>query len=212
MKVQLLMAILAMSMGVTAKADPAANDIQRAKPNTQTDLTEGRENPPKEQNTGKTEAVEKTSRMQEGEILSFLEAINNHEIKAAKIALKKQISAQALSYAKMMKKDHTKNLKATQTLSKTTGIEFSESAAIIAFRAKAAGERALMMPLKGDKFEASYANSMVKGHEEVLDMIDHKFMPNANNEDLKKHLVTTRAAVLHHLEEAKTLQGSSPLI
>ncbi len=49
---------------------------------------------------------------------------------------------------------------------------------------------------------------MVKGHTEVLEMIDNKLLKTADNDAVKKHLNETRSAVAQHLEMGKKLQAS----
>ncbi len=59
------------------------------------------------------------------------------------------------------------------------------------------------------QFGRAYIDAMVKGHTEVVSMIDSQLMKNARNADLQQHLTTTRAAVAMHLEEAKRLQAET---
>jgi len=48
----------------------------------------------------------------------------------------------------------------------------------------------------------------VKGHTEVLGMIDGQLLKAAKNDALKQHLTASRAHVAEHLEKAKSLQKS----
>ena len=50
--------------------------------------------------------------------------------------------------------------------------------------------------------------AMVKGHNEVLDVIDNQLLKNADNTALKKHLTDTRAHIAAHLEKAEQLQDT----
>ena len=57
-------------------------------------------------------------RKQSGEIVAFLEAVNNHEIRAAKIVVKKAKNPEVRSFAEFMIKEHGQNLKETKKISK----------------------------------------------------------------------------------------------
>jgi len=67
------------------------------------------------------------------------------------------------------------------------------------------GELAALAPLDGEKFASAYIETMIKGHTEVLGMIDNQLLKNAANAELKKHLTETRGHVANHLEAAKKL-------
>jgi len=75
-------------------------------------------------------------------------------------------------------------------------------------RKKGAGELAALVPLDGEQFASGYIDAMVKGHTEVLAMIDSDLLATAQNEALKKHLTATREHVAMHLEEGKKIKAS----
>jgi len=50
---------------------------------------------------------------------------------------------------------------------------------------------------------------MIKGHTEVLDMIDNQLLKRAANDAVKVHLTETRGSVAKHLAAAKQLQTGS---
>ena len=64
------------------------------------------------------------------------------------------------------------------------------------------------MPLDGE-FAAAYLAAMIKGHTEVLDMIDNQLLKRAANDAVKAHLTETRGSVAKHLAAAKQLQAGS---
>lgn len=146
--------------------------------------------------------------MNEADILTCLKGVNEHEIAAANVAEKKKVSAPVLDYAKMMEKEHTKNLAATnKLLSKTEG---QPAHAAKHAEKKAEGEKDLakLSEKDGDVFGKAYISAMVKGHKEVLDELDSKLIPAAQTEAVKKHLTETRTHVAHHLEEAQKIQAA----
>lgn len=142
----------------------------------------------------------------DGEVLGFLAAVNDNEIVAALEAGKKKLNPQVADYAKMLHKEHGMNLDQTLKLGQKINVTPMETAAVDKLRVKGAGELAALAPLDGEKFASVYIEMMVKGHTEVLGMIDNQLLKNASNADLKKHLTETRGHVANHLEAAKKLQ------
>ncbi len=143
----------------------------------------------------------------DGEVLGFLAAVNDNEIVAALEAGKKKLNPQVADYAKMLHKEHGKNLDDTLKLGQKINVTPMETAAVDKLRVKGAGELAALAPLDGEKFASAYIETMIKGHMEVLGMIDNQLLKNAENADLKKHLTETRGHVANHLEAAKKLQS-----
>ncbi len=48
---------------------------------------------------------------------------------------------------------------------------------------------------------------MIKGHTEVIDIIDNQLMKTAKNDALTAHLTETHGHVAMHLEQSKKLKG-----
>lgn len=145
----------------------------------------------------------------DAEILSRVLAVNTNEIVAAMEAAKKKVSPEVLDYAKMLHTEHGKNAGDTMKLGQKIDVTPMDTESVNQLRIKGAGELAALVPLDGDKFGTAYIEAMIKGHTEVLAMIDSKLLPGAKNEDLKKHLSETRGHVAMHLEAAKKIQGGA---
>jgi len=154
------------------------------------------------------DGVDTGKKTDDAEILAFIIAVDDNEILAAAAAAKKKPGSAVLDYAKMMHQEHGKNEADTMELGQQINVTPIDTAAVDKLRVKGAGELAALIPLKGDEFEAAYVAAMVKGHTEVLEMIDTKLLKSAENEAVKKHLNETRSAVAQHLEMGKKLQAS----
>ena len=140
------------------------------------------------------------------EVLAFVIAADDNEILAAAKAGKKKMSGDAAAYAKMLHIEHGKNQAATMKLGMKLDIVPTDTPAVDALRVKGAGGLAALTTLKGEKFEKAYLAAMVKGHEEVLEMIDNKLMKMTDDEEVRKQLTETRSHVVAHLEQGKRLQ------
>ena len=71
---------------------------------------------------------------------------------------------------------------------------------------KGSAELVKLAAKSGDEYNKAYVDAMVAGHEQALKLIDNNLLKNAKNSDLKSFMTDTRAAVSHHLDEAKKLQ------
>ncbi len=143
----------------------------------------------------------------DAEVLSFVAAVDVNEILAASEAKKKKISQPVMDYAKMLHTAHGENMAKTIQVGQQIKVTPSDTKAVDALKKKGAGELAMLIPLDGKEFETAYIDAMIKGHTEVLSMIDSKLLTTAKNEALKKHLTETRGHVAMHLEQAKKIKG-----
>ncbi len=144
----------------------------------------------------------------DAEVLGLVAAVNENEIVAAmEVKKKKNISQPVADYAKMLHMDHGMNLEKTLMLGKQISVTPAETAEVDKLRVKGAGELAMLVPLDGDKFAAAYVAAMIKGHTEVLAMIDNLLLKRATNDAVKSHLKDTRSSVAKHLATAKQLQA-----
>lgn len=126
----------------------------------------------------------------------------------AMVAEKKKLSQPVLDYAKMLHEEYGKNVQDTGMLGQKISVTPMETAAIDKLHAKGAGELAKLVPLDGEQFGRAYVAMMIKGHNEVLQMLDMQIKA-AQSDELKKHLSETRQHVAMHLEKAKQLQGNT---
>jgi len=139
------------------------------------------------------------------EIVAFLIVLNKNEIAAAQVALHKEVNSKVKAFATLMTTQHTQNLEETLKLSADDKIQPHDNAMVLSLKKAGKKELGVLTPLTGTAFEKAYINAMVKGHADALVIID-KQLTQVTNPDLKKHLIATRAHVVHHLEDAKAVQ------
>jgi putative membrane protein len=122
---------------------------------------------------------------------------------------KKKLSQPVADYAKMLHMEHGMNLEKSLMLGQKLDVTPTETTAVDKLRVKGAGELAMLVPLEGEKFAVAYLAAMIKGHTEVLDMIDSQLLKRAADEAVKAHLTETRGSVAKHLAAAKQLQAGA---
>jgi putative membrane protein len=140
-------------------------------------------------------------------ILSTIVTIDGNEILAAVQTLNKNSSSNVTDFAKTMIEEHGKNLtEALALANKIHALPLNPNPDDL--HTKGANELVKLSAAEGTQYDKDYADAMVKGHTAALHLIDMKLMKAADNADLKSFLTNTRAAVAHHLEEAKKLQAA----
>ena len=140
-------------------------------------------------------------------ILSTVIAVDLNQVLAAAEAQKKPLSPAVMSYAKMLHETHGAHMGKTLMLGKKLGVTPIDTAAVDDLKVKGAGELAALVAQDDAGFERSYVAALVKGHTEVISMIDQKLLKTVSDDELKSHLIDTRAHVAAHLEKARVLQS-----
>lgn len=155
-------------------------------------------------NSTQTAPVNGKALAQDGKIIAFIEAIDNHEIAAANEVSKKNISPNVLAFAEEMKKEHTKNLNETIALSRTLNIPQNQTSEVTSFKAKGQAELHSLAALNNHRLNVAYVKAMVDGHTKALALVTD-FAQEVNNPALKEHVIKTRDMIAKHLEHAKKL-------
>ncbi|HKP96692.1 MAG TPA: DUF4142 domain-containing protein [Fibrobacteria bacterium] len=155
---------------------------------------------------GANDVMKNPARFTEAEILGVVLAVDDNEIAAASKAEKKQLSADARSYANMLHKQHAENADQTRKLGKQLGLKPVGTPTADQLRAQGKAELKALSAMQGKDFEKAYIDAMVQGHTDALQLIDAQLIPSAQSEALQKHLAATRDHVAAHLEQGKRLQ------
>lgn len=142
----------------------------------------------------------------DGELLGFIAAADELEVVSAITAGSKKMSADAANFSQMLHEAHGAHLVETLELGTRIGVTPLETATIDAFRKKNVGALADMVPLDGEDFERDYLAAKIKGHTEMIEMIDTKLLGDARSDDVRQHVQATRDHLAAHLEQAKTLR------
>jgi putative membrane protein len=146
--------------------------------------------------------------LDDGQIGMIASTIDGGEIAAAKLALGKSKTPRVKQLAQHMLTEHRAIESQLQATLKSQNITPENS--IIASKLNADGHE-LATKLgdeAGSDFDHGYVVAQIQGHQDALDMIDNRLIPNAKNSELRKALEATRAKVVSHLKMAKDIQTS----
>ncbi|STX28201.1 Predicted outer membrane protein [Legionella beliardensis] len=142
----------------------------------------------------------------DGQILAVLVVLNQNEISAADLVSKKKgVNSSVASYAKMLSKEHNKNLKETLKLSRKIGAPVQNDTAN-SLKQHGENELATLNPLSGAALNKAYIDAMVNDHNAAIQLFDNTLIPNAGNKKLKEHLTSTRKHLVKHLKDAQAIQ------
>ncbi|HET7543161.1 MAG TPA: DUF4142 domain-containing protein [Polyangiaceae bacterium] len=140
----------------------------------------------------------------DAQIAAITEAANTAEIAQGKIAQAKSQDAAVKRFAAMMVNHHGEAKKKQAALKLKT----EESGASTALRSDAEATRDALNASTGGDFDKTYIAAQIKGHQQVLDTINDKLLPNVKDERLKAYLLEIKPTVEQHLKQAKQLQES----
>lgn len=141
----------------------------------------------------------------DGEIIAYMEAINNAEISTAKVAKDKKVDANVMKFADEMIDQHGQNLQQVTDLSNKINVSADETPAVKKFKEKSDKDLSNLSKLDDGKFQKDYIQAMIKGHTDVNNLMQ-KFESEAQNADLKQYLIDTKKVVEQHLAAAKQLK------
>jgi putative membrane protein len=146
--------------------------------------------------------------MTEEQIAEVIQAANAAEIQAAQMAKTKSANGEVKGYAEHMISAHNDNSEKLSDLQKKFKMRpaHNEMAQKISTDAKSQMTSLKQTPNK--EFETAYMQSQVKMHQQLLNDLDQKFIPQARNPEFKSFLQETRTHVQEHLSKAETLQST----
>ncbi len=144
--------------------------------------------------------------LNDGQILGVTDAANKGEIDQANLAIKKGKSADVKAFAKMMVGDHTEAKKKLDTLAVGKSITTEKSDDATKLETDGQASMGTLGSLTGKDFDKQYLDLQITEHQQLLDGLDHKLIPQSTNPDLKTALKGVRDKVATHLKKAQEIQ------
>jgi putative membrane protein len=149
------------------------------------------------------------ARASEADIASILLTLNTGEVMVAQAALPKLATTAARNFAQMMIDMHGAARTREVALFQQIGITPNDNNAFtIKLTAETNQAVTIIGRLSGGELDRFYIDTQVDMHKEALDLIDFVMLPNATTPALVTEIVTTRAAVVTHLNIASMLQAT----
>ena len=144
--------------------------------------------------------------LSDAEIVAVASAANNGEIEMAELAKKQGTSKDVKDFAAMMITQHRDAEAKGKTITTKAKITPAENDDSTKLKSDVSSAITSMKTQKGKDFDKAYIEANVKAHRQVLDALDNKMIPNAQNSELKTHLGDVRKHVASHLAKAEEIQ------
>lgn len=140
------------------------------------------------------------------QIVEVMKIVNHVEIEAAKLAKIKAKTSQVKTYAESMVTEHEKSSAEETSLTKRIGIKAKSNDMAKGLKKDAKVNLADLKRIKGLDFDKAFIKMQISMHQGLLNDLDEKLIPAAQNSYLKEYLQTTRAHVTEYLSNAQDVQ------
>jgi len=140
-----------------------------------------------------------------GDIAAVLNTVNTGEIELGKLALGHSSTTLARDYAQTMINEHSAAEERQSALFRSLNVAATDNALRGQLQQEARRTTMTLQGLAPGAFDQAYASSQVDMHGSVLRLIDETLLPSAEQAELRRELMLTRAEVQRHLTLAMTL-------
>lgn len=148
--------------------------------------------------------------MSDANVAAMIKAIDEGEVKEAKIAKKRAKSKDVKKFAEMMIRDHGQNQQRLASLEKKIGVQPQSNDEVADLKSSVDDASQSLESETGSDFDQKYVDDMVDQHQKALKKLDNAIANNAGrNERLGEFLKKTRDTVKKHLDAAQKLQSQS---
>jgi putative membrane protein len=147
--------------------------------------------------------------LSDAEIARITEVVNSGEIEQAQVAKTKAKDKQVKQFADHMIKEHRKAKQAGAKLVKEEKLAPEESEIASEIEKEGASTlKTLRSAEAGSGFDNVYMDSQATAHQKVLNLLDERLIPSAQDPKLKAELEKSRGMVERHLMEAEKIKAS----
>ena len=142
------------------------------------------------------------------QIAGIVVAANKIDVDAGKIAKSHSKNKEVQQFAQQMITDHTAVNKQAGDLAAKLSLTPEDNDVSKQLASGADATRDAMKAQAGATFDKAYIDNEVAYHQAVIDMLDSKLIPGAQNAELKSLLESAKPAFVAHLDHAKKVQAS----
>jgi putative membrane protein len=147
--------------------------------------------------------AQESATLSDGQIVGIVAVIDGAEVAAGKLALSRAANAATRQFALHMMTAHADMDAALMTVANGQNIAKAESGLCEKLKGDNDAEAQTLASTKSSSFDSAYLEAQVKGHRDVLDLLDGKLIPMAQSPALKAALQEARGKVVEHLRMAK---------
>lgn len=154
-----------------------------------------------------TAATGTIATLNDNQIAGVLITINDVELEASKLALRRARLPEVKEFARKMSDDHKGSLMDTKKMYRSYDKSTARSDVGVTLNSEAKDLSRELTKSTRDGFDKTYIDQQVILHEKALATLNETLIPNVTDEVLKTHLEKTRTAVTEHLNDARSIQS-----
>jgi putative membrane protein len=140
------------------------------------------------------------------EIVAITSEAHYAEIAMADIAKRNAVHRDVKNYAAMMLTHHRDGETKEKVVGQKAKIAPAENELSSQLESEMQSTITSLKNRSGGDFDRAYINSQIYAHQKLLDMLDAKLIPSAQNGELKSYLAQQRAQVAMHLAKAQEIK------
>ncbi len=157
--------------------------------------------------TGDTpSASNSAAQKSDGQIIKTIMVIDDNELDAAHLALKKSTNAEVKKFAQVMVDQHSQNIKQVKKIMNETKIYPLTSDKSLALETDGKNLMDKLTGLQGNDFDVEYIKAMVDGHKKASSLLLDELIPKVSNPKLMNFVKSTSTMVSNHLKMAEQTQ------
>ena len=147
--------------------------------------------------------------LSDAEIARITEVVNSGEIQQAQVAKTKAKNKQVKEFADHMIKEHRKAKQEGTKIAKEEKLVTEDSPIATEIEKEGASTlKTLRTAAAGSGFDSLYIDGQAAAHQKVLNLLDERLIPSAQDPKLKSELEKSRGMVERHLMEAEKIKAS----
>lgn len=166
-----------------------------------------------------------TPAMDDAAIFAILEKASTSEIELGELATRMGQSSDVRNLGKTLVEDHTQGRQKARDLAKKIGVtpatpmepmKDMKDSSMAKYPGDTLGKvhpkeshdatMARLKGLKGNEFDVAFIAKAIEAHQRMIDAVDHKFIPAAQNPELKQFLTEMKPSLQSHLDQARALE------
>lgn len=144
--------------------------------------------------------------LSDAQIAKITETVDTGEVEQARLAQKKAKNQKVKKYAQHMISTHTQSKNKNARVLKKAQLEPEDSATAQNLDQRTTETMTRLEMADQTDFDRRYIDAQVEQHQTVVNLLDQKLIPSAQNPELKKRLEEARAMVEEHLKQAREIQ------
>ena len=151
-----------------------------------------------------------TARFEDPEIAMVMRIVNLNEVREGELAREKAAEPAVREFATMMVTEHSATSSKIESALFKANIASDDSPLSKQLDAESGSATERLRALAGRDFDRAYMQRQIEVHQNVLNLIDTKLMPQAKKKVVKEQLNLLKAGVQQHLARAQQVAKAIP--